>query len=283
MSLEDSQRPLSSVFTLAANFDLSYRDTQLFRDDHNVLFFQGDSRMELWLPPFRSDFSWGPYLRLAGNASNRDQPFENNWQAVPGVGLQAYPFSLQPFREADSWIGKLFGPTRLFVEYDNQDYGADDFIRPDEQFRGGFDYYKALHVNNSFRPYWVETYHQLIWQSTNEFDDDYQSWVLGDALRVGVRVPDAGLLSMVTPYLLAESTLTENAAFAFENRLLLGAGVRLDPDLRFLPSELQWLNRFVVFCEYVDVAAHYRGSPEDGQPDHDIRIGVAFSIGEFFK
>lgn len=281
-SAAHASRPLSDILTIAANFDGGYRDTQLFKDDHSVLFFQGDSRLELWLPPFRSNYSWGPYLRLAGITSDRDPAFENNWQAVPGIGIQTYPFSLKPFRNPDSWLGKVFGPLRLFAEYNHQDYGANDFPRPDEQFRGGFDYYKALNVNDSFQPYWAEIYNQLIWQSTNEFDDDYRSWVFANSLRIGVRVPDAGALSMITPYLLGESSLTENR-YAFENRLLVGGGLRLDPDLRFLPKDMKWLTRFVVYAEYVNVAAHYKDDAPEGEPDHDIRIGITFSIGDFYK
>jgi hypothetical protein len=88
---------------------------------------------------------------------------------------------------------------------------------------------------------------------------------------------------MVTPYVVAESSLTENGAYAFENRLLLGAGLRLDPDLRELPKELDWLSRFVVFIEYVDAVAHYRDDPPQGTPGHDWRVGISVSVGEFFK
>lgn len=68
---------LSDWLTVAANSDFSFRKTQFFEKDHDTAFLQWDSRLELWLPPYRHSFSWGPYVRLAGVVSDRDVPFEN--------------------------------------------------------------------------------------------------------------------------------------------------------------------------------------------------------------
>jgi hypothetical protein len=277
-------RNLNEWLTVSGNFDASYRETQFFKDGHDTSFFQWDTRLELWGPPYRNHFSWGPYLRLAGKISNRDEAFENGWLAEPGFGLQAYPFSFDHFRTPSNVLGKALGPLRAFVEYNIQDYwGDENRWRPDEQVRAGFDYYKALHVNSSTKPWWVEMYGQLTWESANEFDDDYNSLIFANAIRAGARIPDAGLLSAFTPYVLAESTLTENRSYAFENRLLLGGGIRFAPDMRLWPGRLDWISRFVIFAEYLNAAAYYKAQPPSGTPNHDFRVGIAVSVGDFYK
>jgi len=275
---------LGDWLTVAANVDAGYRQTQFFEDNHDVFLVQWDSRLELWLPPYRRDLSWGPYLRFAGIEADQDPAFENGLLAVPGFGLQAYPFSFPVFRREDSVVGRVLGPLRAFAEYNVQHYwGEENKWRPDEQVRIGFDYYRAINVNSGAQPLWCELFGLLAWQSANEFDNDYQSIVFAGAVRAGARVPHAGPLSMITPYVVAESSLTENGAYAFENRLLLGAGLRLDPDLRSLPKELDWLSRFVFFVEYVDAVSYYRDDPPPGTPGHDWRVGISVSVGDFFK
>lgn len=282
---------LSDWLTISANTDFSHRKTNFYKHNHNTAFLQMDSRLELWLPPYRRNFSWGPYLRLAVVSSNRDEAFENAWLARPGYGFQAYPFSFSRFRKPESLTGKLLGPVRTFFEYNSQDYwGSENKWRPDEQTRIGFDYYKAVNVNKNTKPCWIEIFNMLIWQSANEFDPDYNSIIFANALRTGVRIPRAGILSMFTPYLVIESSLTENPNYFWENRLLLGSGIRFAPDLRSLPHMFDWLSRFVIFTEYLDVTDYYRKTPSEAYPDkdvdssnHDFRIGISISIGDFYK
>jgi hypothetical protein len=47
-----------------------------------------------------------------------------------------------------------------------------------------------------------------------------------------------------------ESSWTENAEYAWENCLALGAGVTLAPDFR-QAALIRWLEQFIVFVEYV--------------------------------
>ena len=48
---------LGDWLTLSSNLDGGFRTTQFFEPDHNVALFQWDSRLELWLPPFRHGLS----------------------------------------------------------------------------------------------------------------------------------------------------------------------------------------------------------------------------------
>lgn len=276
-------RPLDDWLTVAANSDFSFRKTQFFEKGHDTSFLQWDGRVELWLPPYRHNFPWGPYVRGAGVLSNRDVAFENAWLAGPGVGIQAYPFSL--FKDSSSALARELGPVRLFAEYNRLDFwGSENAWRPDEQVRAGAEYFRAINVNDSRHPWWLEGYALLTFQSANEFDPHYNSVIFAQALRTGLRIPDAGPLSWVTPYVAVESSLTDNPAYAFENRLLVGGGIRIDPDLKdILPSELSWITRFVIFGEYLHASAYYRDEAPSGTPSYDWRVGISISIGDFYK
>jgi hypothetical protein len=273
---------LPDWMSIAGYADFGYRTTQFFKPDYDTTFFQGDGRLEFWIPPGRDTFSWGPYLRLAGVTGDRPEAWQNAWLALPGAGFQAYPFSLAPWREDNDWIAGLLGPLRLFVEYNRQNYHNDEgWQRPEEQGRAGAEYWKALYVNDTTKPLWGEIWSGLFWQSANEFDPHYNTVIFANALRAGVRVPDAGILSLFTPYGLLESSLTDNGAYYWENRLLLGFGIRVAPWLRYKPGT--WLNRFVLYAEYLHVADYYHTRASSDVPDHDFRVGINLAIGDWYR
>jgi hypothetical protein len=268
--------------TISANVDLGYRSTNFDDSDHDTTLFLGDSRLEFWIPPWDEGLAWGPYLRLAGTASNRDRAWENAWLAGPGAGFHAYPFSHPWLHENGGLLRTIFGPTRLFVEWNRMDFLHDENDwRPDEQIRTGVDYWRAIHVNDTTKPLWAEIWSGLFWQSANEFDDDYDAVLFANAVRAGVRRPDAGLLSMVTPYVLVESSLSDNDDYFWENKLVAGGGIRLTPFIRDATNN--WLTRLVVFAEYLEVVDYYAEEGPSGTSDHDFRAGISVSIGEWYR
>jgi len=275
---------LPEWMSIAGYADFGYRTTQFFEPDYDTTFFLGDSRVEFWIPPGRETFSWGPYIRLAGIDGDRPEAWENAWLALPGVGFQAYPFSQNQLRERAGWLGGILGPLRLFAEYNRFDYwGDENRWRPDEQVRAGAEYWHALHVNDTTRPLWGEIWSGLFWQSANEFDPHYNSVIFANALRGGVRVPDAGVLSLFTPYALLETSLTDNGVYYWENRLLAGFGIRVAPWLRLKPDRFNWLTRFVVYAEYLSAIDYYRTEAPSSVPDHDFRVGINLAIGEWYR
>ncbi len=272
---------LDNWMSFAANLDGSYRNTQFHKSHHNSTFFQWDARVELWLPPSKSEFSWGPYVRLAGITSSSTKVWENAWLARPGFGIQAYPFSFKTFRDPDSIVGKVLGPMRLFYEYNCLHYwGGEPWWRPDRHIRAGAEYWKEMNANNTDKPWWAEIWSGMTWQRVDEWNQHCDNVIFGASTRLGVRSPKSGILSMFTPYVVAESSLTENEAAWWENRLLLGAGIRFAPHLK---EPRIGISRFVIFAEYVGVAAYYRDSAPSSIPDYDFRIGISISIGEWFK
>ena len=279
--LETSQP--SQWVTLAGYTEVGWRDTQFTRPDHDGLFIPWEYRAELWLPPKKTEFSWGPYARFAGVDSDQPEAFENVQQY--GVGFQVYPFSRGNIRkEVHSTWEAITGPLRVFFERNWQHFsGFGNEWRPRTLNRGGLEYYKALHVNETTQRRWAEFYGQAIWQSSNDFDVNYRTWVFGGAVRAGVRLADCGFLAAVSPYAVVEASRTRNDAYWWENRALLGAGIRFDPDLRRLPRAMDWLTRFVVFAEYVHAVGYFGAEPPDTIPDHDLRIGLSFAVGDFFR
>ena len=45
---------------------------------------------------------------------------------------------------------------------------------------------------------------------------------------------------------------------------------------------MRWLNRFVFYAEYLHAATYYHQSAPSSVPNHDVRVGISFSIGEWY-
>lgn len=268
--------------TFSANFDAGYRETQFFEAQHEVYVGQWDSRLEYWLPSAGDGLSWGPFMRVSGVIASKDPAWENGWLAGPGIGFQVYPFSSKSLKGAVGWLGEALGPLRLFVDQSRQYYwGSENTWRPRKQTRYGAEFWRARHVNDD-QPFWYELWGGSWHQSANEFTSTYDTWVLGGSLRAGVRVPDAGGLSTATPYLVVESSSTRNEQYYWENRLTVGGGMRYAPLINRNGASFKWLNRLVIYAEYVKAAKYYESKAPSAIPNHDVRIGVSFSVGEWF-
>jgi hypothetical protein len=291
-------------FSVSSNLDAGYRRTQFFAPHYNTALFQWDSRFEVWFPPFRDRFSWGPYVRVAGIKGSQDDAWQNAWLGGPGVGFQVYPLSSWRFQGQDSLAGRLFGPLRVFAEYNFTNYwGNVNTWRPRNQTRTGLDYWKAVNVNEPQRFWWMEIWNGLYWQSANEFTNRYDSVMLGNSLRVGIRESRSRAISTLTPYVALESSRTKYdyagpngclfaqpggiqnpCDFYWENRLLTGAGLRFAPSLGTLGhGQRAWLSRFVVYGEYLNTATYYGPSAPSSIPRFEVRLGLSANIGHWYR
>jgi hypothetical protein len=287
-----------------------------FKYYYNTTLVNCDSRAELWLPPGRTKSAWGFYGRVAGVVGFKDlqsleqaKPplqgfaFPNAWLASPGVGFQAYPFSFPRIRPSSATAQRILGPVRFFADYNRTDYvGTRNSWRPHSQARIGFEYWKAVNVNNPDRKEWLEVWNGFYWQSSNEFTPTYDSLIFANSWRAGIRKPNFGVMSTISPYVAVESSRTkynrpksqpcgftlhpeiypENlnpCDFYWENRLLGGVGVRYAPSL----ASVRWLQRFVVYIEYLNTAAYYGPTPPSPAPRFDLKVGVSASIGQWYK
>ncbi|MFL6450926.1 MAG: hypothetical protein ACJ746_25090 [Bryobacteraceae bacterium] len=292
--------------TVAANVpEAGYRKTDFYRRDYNVAEIQWDSRLELWLPPFKGRFSWGPYIKAAGIAQSATMAYPNGWLGGPGGGFQVYPFSSTRFRTPTSKVGAVFGPLRLFSEYNRINFwGSENSWRPRSQIRAGIEYWKAVNVNDPAVFWWAELWTGLYWQSSNEFTAHYDSVVFANAWRSGIRKPRSGLISLVTPYLAIISSRTKYnrtgtqdcgfqptadnpqnpCNFYWENRLLVGGGFRFAPRLpKASLSRQAWLSRLVVYGEYLNTAAYYGPHVPSSVPRFDVSVGLSASVGDWYS
>jgi hypothetical protein len=281
------QRP--SVFSFPAYFDGGWKKTQFFAPDYRTGVGLWDGRFEIRLPP-RDTLIWGPYVRVAGIAGSRDDAWQNEWIAKPGLGLQAFPFSAPRFRSADSRVGALLGPLRAFGEYNFVRYwGATNSWRPRQQVRAGFDYWKAVGVNDFSRAWWTEIWNGLYWQSSNEFTDRYDSVVFANSLRIGTRYPKHGAVSALSPYLVAQSSRTkydyagQTTDFYWENSFVGGGGLRISPSLPQPGPNSRGITRLVIYAEYLNTAAYYGPTAPPTVPRYDIHAGVSFSLANWYR
>jgi hypothetical protein len=280
----DNPLGFDPYFTFAGNFDLGYHKTQFFEPDHNVVVGQWDTRAEVWLPPFRRRFSWGPYVRVTGIAASQSEAWENAWLGGPGIGFQVYPFSLPWLRESASAFAKIMAPLRIFAEYNRVNYwGPENSWRPKRQKRIGGEHWRSLHVNDGSSFWWTETWNGLWWQSANEFTPTYRTLIFANALRGGLRVPNLHVFSAFTPYVAFESSLTDNSSYYWENRLLSGGGLRFAPSLKSRFQRETKLNRFAIYAEYLRVGTYYRETAPASIPNYEVRIGVTFSTGLWYQ
>lgn len=275
--------PQESSLTVSGHVDASFRETNYDTTNHETSLFNGDSRIEYWAYPGKKVLSWGPYVRFSGIISDHQEAWENAWLALPGYGIQVYPFSWESIDD-DNGLKALLGPLRAFAEYNKMDYwGRENSWRPKEQTRFGIEYWKQSGVNKLDKPFWYEIWNGLIWQSANEFDKDYDTLSLGNALRLGVREPDCDLLSIISPYAYIESSLTENGEYYWDNRLILGGGIRITPTLEnWLSPGGDLINRLVFYAEYGSIACYYHDDAPGNKPNNDFRFGISLSIGEWW-
>jgi hypothetical protein len=287
---------LADWVSLSANGGYEYHSTKFAVDGLDSFSASGDLRLELWLPPHRGKFAFGPYLRLSGirneygdniwigqNDAGQDEWLvENAWLALPGFGVQAYPFSL--FQDEPGWLYEMAGPLRLFFEYNELEYwGAENSTgwRPDTQTRYGLEYWKAYGVNDLDAPWWTEIWSGLICSSANEFSPE-STLNFGLAARAGVRKAGDRFLGLFSPYLAVENALSDNT-YSWENRLLMGGGIRITPNLGDSSDKVTGLSRLVFFVEAMGVVAEYEDKADSEAPDWDIRAGISISLGQWYR
>ena len=285
---QPKDKKLTDWFTTPAYADVGYRKTQHYLPSYNTGLVQWDSHIELWLPPSRRQFAWGPYLRFAGVAGTQSDAFQNGLLGWPGLGFQLFPFSSTKFK-GSSRTGMILGPLRAFGEYNYTNYwGASNTWRPKKQVRAGFDYWKAVHVNTFDTWYWAEIWNGFYWQSSNEFTDRYDSVIFANSARLGARLTKGHILPAITPYLDIESSKTKYdkggsaTDYYWENNLIGGGGLRIAPAFHSNPDSMG-LTRFVIYGEYVNTACYYGPAAPSTVPRYDIRAGINFSVGNWYK
>jgi hypothetical protein len=278
----ETEKPKKSPISSTAFGEASYRETQFYEEDYSTFYTLFDSRLEYWLPLGRASFSWGPYIRLAWVSSSEGEAFANVYNALPGGGFHIYPFSYSNNEDSKSLLVNILGPLRILAEYNRVEYkGSENEWRPDSQIRAGVEYWRSYGVNNLFSAMWYETWLGAIWHSTNEFDDEYDTLILSGVFKIGIRIPEKTIISQLTPYGSAEAIKTKNEEYYWENKVVVGGGLRWSPPQRWI--DYFFLQRFVLFVEYLYTINYLEEDAPSSVPDDDFRVGISFSFGEWFR
>jgi len=270
---------IADWISFAANLEASRHDTQFFEPHHDANVGSWDSRLEIWLPPYREAGAYGPYIRFSGIKANKPDAWENVFLAAPGCGFQIFPFSFKSLKGEDQSF-RFLGPLRLYGEYNRQDYwGEENSWRPRFQKKAGADYWLDWHGNDYRYSWWAEIWGGIWWQSANEYDGHYNTSFGALNVRTGLRVPSAERLSWFTPYLVMDSTSSSKHTSYWENRFQLGGGLRIVPDLAKKEAAL---TRCFIFVENIRTCSYYHTQGPSSIPRTDHRFGIGATIGSWF-
>jgi hypothetical protein len=196
------------------------------------------------------------------------------------AGAQWYPLS-----PPGGTAGRLLRPVRLFaqvsrrVTYDN----PDQVDLEETDVEAGFDYY----FDNLFEasPIAAFLFTTLTYRTTNFSFDGYDGLLWSGNVTAGPKIA-LGASSLV-PYAVADWTYSPRyESRFFENFFRAGGGARWYP----LPKQgrpagfgTDLARRLHIFAEVVQNVAWLGDAPPEGVEGHDIRIGVAFATGGFFR
>ena len=233
-----------------------------------------------------------PYLKVLLTLSDKNFFWENN--LVFGVGVEVR--FLDGIEALDKphldWMQRLrLYSEILWISYLNDQAGPEV---DDSDFRVGLSFWEEWNIppNKLTKSVlWGETWFDLSYRTGNFSDTSKQTYFGGLMSRLGLQMnnlfSDAepelkdGLSLFVLPYVVLDTALTGNDYY-WENRINLGAGLRLMPVFSWADSQGadQHKNSIIIRCyvEYLNTLGHWRGNPEPGVPDHDIRVGVNFSF-----
>ena len=254
--------------------DWSYRKTNICDEDYNYCggWIYGKVVWDrLDMGGKNRHLPLGIYVSGTIVNSNQNKPWENNY--VLGFGVEKYLF------DGTKGIPSIIRNLRLYAEYLKIGYTkekAEEWV-PDSDIRFGFDIYKdyGLGRGQTHKIFWHELWLNVCWQKTNFYMEDYKSLTASCNYKIGFRLPK-GIQVSLMPYLVNEVSWSARHDFFWQNRALLGIGLRLMP---FQAAEFDLWNRFKIFTEYLRVVASFKDVPPFDTPEFDLRIGIVFSVG----
>ncbi len=285
--------PEDEWFLYQAVGEATFRNTNLDNRSFNaVTGFNSNRVVFRGLKFFGSSID--PYVEGIIRFETNSRAFSNSidWTG----GLEYRPFRLNKALEKSPWT-EWAKNIRMYLTYTRRDPIKDiSFGDRDHDLQVGIDYFKEWGIDlpkegddDSFL--WGEWFGNYYFSKTGlGSTDDFDSYVLNSAVRMGIKWPRIPLPEnpindelVVMPYFLFEHVNTTGTGFFFQNRYFVGAGVRLMPfrSYRFLNS--QWLFKTKLFFEYEGVGStqYSKRNPPSSVPDRDYRLGINVSLNRF--
>lgn len=265
--------------------DVSYRSTNLFKEDYDFVGGWVENRLSLRkLPLLGRRLRFNPYVKgVLTLGSRAELPEENTY--VYGIGVEVRLPSGTYSGRAPAWLTWI-APLRLYGEYLRvrflRNEAGDWFPRDDWRFGG--EVWKELNVDLSAENMnpesladrlWGELWMDLGWRKTDFLLHKYESWTSAVVLRVGARYPliDRQRDIFLMPYFSLEACGSQ-WAFSWQNRAIPMVGLRVMP---FLHNRSYWLRRLRMYGEYRWTPFYLCDGPLAGTPDRDIWLGINFS------
>jgi len=136
--------------------------------------------------------------------------------------------------------------------------------------------------------FWGEYFGNYRHEMTNfGSEDDYNSWLGGSSVTMGVKLPGIPLPAnpineelMLMPYMRFEHVNSAEFSFPYQNQYFVAAGMRWMPWRNYRFKENEWLSKAKFFGEYVGVGLTQHAKQDEEAPNAvrwDLRFGVSFS------
>lgn len=265
---------IGDYFSFLTIGNWSYRKTNVYDEDYDFVGGWCYGKIvwdRLNIGGENRNLPLGVYISGTIVSSNQDKSWENNYVIV--LGIEKYLF--YRIKGIPSIVRNL----RFYAEYLKIGYTkdkAEEWV-PDSDIRFGFDIYKDYGIGKgqTHKNLWHELWLNACWQKTNFYMEDYKSLTASYNYKIGFRLPKDFQVSLM-PYLVNEVSWSDRHDFFWQNRALLGIGLRSMP---FQEAEFDLWNRLKIFIEYIRVVANFKETPPFNTPDFDLRIGIVFSVG----
>jgi len=269
---------LNSKYHLLQIFgDASYMTTNYYEKGYNGIAALGENRLfyprvsEMLHLPLPDPY----FICVVKGVKSIDQENRSEY----GIGVEWRPFK---FCTAS---GNIFYEnmkhTRFYVVYLKVHYfkylPGWKYI-PEDDFRAGIELYRECNIYNR-NIIWSEYWGDLSWRRTNFLVDDYTSFRFSLVPKIGFKLFPDSFYSLM-PYFTGELTMSEKE-YPWENRLVLGAGLRFMP-FRYLSN---WTSDFLrsmrFYIEAGKIVKYFRNSAEPESPSENIRAGITYAINRW--
>jgi len=198
-----------------------------------------------------------------------------------GVGAQAYVVERGDERQ---WLrGLRFFALAAWRSFYDEPSDADPV---DDDLQAGADYYYDSLFNRD-RNWAIVAFGQASYRDTNFSEEDYGGLLSFGNIQAGPKTEIGS--SMVMAYAVVDWAVSPSHDDKWwENYLRAGGGARWHPFAALASSQddttrAEIQKRFYLFAEYLDNLTWLGDDPPDTVKEYDVRVGLAFSSGDFTR
>ena len=197
-----------------------------------------------------------------------------------GGGVEWRPFkNFEDFTGVATWLYHM----RFYAVYLKTKflrYQREFDWRPTNDFRYGIEVYRECNLyNGSKSRFWSELWSDFSWRKSNFVVNDFQTWTFSIVPKWGIKIFPDNLSIM--PYITGELSVTSRELEFWQNRALVGFGVRTMPFKNTVNLTGTFLKGMRIYVEGNFVVAYLKDAPPSGTPDYDVRLGITYVINRW--